>query len=262
MTLTRENTAIVLDSTADFPEAPERFPNMRVVPLYVRFGEESFKDYEELAPPEFYARLRTAPELPTTSQPTPQDFLRVYEELAGYERIYSLHISSKLSGTFASASLAAGEAGGDRVRLVDTESASVAIAHARARPPAPARARDDGRGDRRRGGASPARHRAPLHGRHARVPRQGRPDRARAGASRQPPPRQADPDDRGRRGAPAHARARSPEGDRGVPQALRGGDDRRARPPRRHRARRRARDASRRCARSCRRRGPPPRSSS
>ena len=128
MTLTSENTAIVLDSTADFPEAPARFTNMRVVPLYVRFGEESYKDYEELAPPEFYARLRTAPELPTTSQPTPQDFLDVYEELAGYERIYSLHISSKLSGTFASAALAAGEVAGDRVRLIDTESASVAIA--------------------------------------------------------------------------------------------------------------------------------------
>ncbi len=118
----------MLDSTADFPEAPERFPNMRVVPLYVRFGEESFRDYVELAPAEFYARLRSAPELPTTSQPTPQDFLEVYEELAGYERILSLHISSKLSGTFASASLAAGEVGTDRVRLIDTQSASVAIA--------------------------------------------------------------------------------------------------------------------------------------
>jgi DegV family protein with EDD domain len=128
MRLTRENTAIVLDSTADFPEAPERFPNTRVVPLYVRFGEESFRDYEELAPSDFYARLRTAPELPTTSQPTPQDFLRTYEELDGYERIYSLHISSKLSGTFASASLAAGEVAPERVRLVDTETVSVAIA--------------------------------------------------------------------------------------------------------------------------------------
>ena len=58
MTLTRENTAVVLDSTADFPEASARYPNMRVVPLYVRFGEESFRDYEELVPTEFYARLR------------------------------------------------------------------------------------------------------------------------------------------------------------------------------------------------------------
>jgi DegV family protein with EDD domain len=126
--LTTENTAIVLDSTADFPEAPSRFPNMRVVPLYVRFGEESFRDYVELGPDAFYERLRTAPVLPTTSQPTPQDFLAVYEELAGYERILSLHISSTLSGTFASAGLAAQELGGDRVRLLDSRTASAAIA--------------------------------------------------------------------------------------------------------------------------------------
>jgi DegV family protein with EDD domain len=126
MNLTRENTAIVLDSTADFPDAQIRFPNMRVVPLYVRFGEESFRDYVELDPHDFYARLRTAAELPTTSQPTPQDFLTVYHALAGYERIYSLHISAKLSGTFQSASLAAAEEG-ERIRLVDTESASVGI---------------------------------------------------------------------------------------------------------------------------------------
>ena len=128
MNLTLENTAIVLDSTADFPDAQVRFPNMRIVPLYVRFGEESFRDYVELDPHGFYERLRTAPELPTTSQPTPQDFLSVYHALAGYERIYSLHISAKLSGTFQSASLAATEAGGDTIRLVDTESASVGIA--------------------------------------------------------------------------------------------------------------------------------------
>src|SRR3954451_2710770 len=97
MELTAENTAIVVDSTADFPEAPERFPNWRLVPLYVRFGDESFRDYVELGPEEFYARLRTATELPTTSQPTPGDFLATYEELASYERIYSLQLSAKLS---------------------------------------------------------------------------------------------------------------------------------------------------------------------
>jgi DegV family protein with EDD domain len=127
MNLTSANTAIVLDSTADFPDAQIRFPNMRVVPLYVRFGEESFRDYVELDPHDFYARLQAASELPTTSQPTPQDFLSTYRALSGYERIYSLHISLKLSGTFQSASLAAGEIGGDRIHLVDTESASVGI---------------------------------------------------------------------------------------------------------------------------------------
>jgi fatty acid kinase fatty acid binding subunit len=125
--LTAENTAIVLDSTADFPEAPDRFPNWRVVPLYVRFGAESYRDYVDIGPAEFYERLRTSDELPTTSQPTPQDFLAAYKELAGYERVFSLHVSAKLSGTFASAESAAGEAGG-RVRVIDTATASAAIA--------------------------------------------------------------------------------------------------------------------------------------
>jgi DegV family protein with EDD domain len=128
VTLTRDNTAIVLDSTSDFPTAAERFPNMRVVPLYVHFGDETFRDYEDLDPHAFYEKLRAAPRLPTTSQPTPDDFLRAYEELSGYERIYSVHLTSKLSGTFQSASLAAQELGGDRVRLVDSETASLAIA--------------------------------------------------------------------------------------------------------------------------------------
>jgi len=126
--LTTENTAIVLDSTSDYPEAPSRFPNMRFVPLYVRFGDETFRDYVELGPDQFYEKLRTSPVLPATAQPTPQDFLSAYEALAAYERIYSLHVSAKLSGTFQSAELAAQELGDDRVRVVDSRTASLAIA--------------------------------------------------------------------------------------------------------------------------------------
>jgi len=127
--LTAANTAIVLDSTADYPEGPERFSNWRVVPLTVRFGAETFKDYVELGPDEFYQRLRTAPAPPTTSQPTPADFLAVYSELAGrFERIYSLQLSSTLSGTFASAESAAATLGGEQVRVVDTRTVSAAVA--------------------------------------------------------------------------------------------------------------------------------------
>ena len=128
MHLSTVNTAIVVDSTADFPQAPERFANWRVVPLYVRFGEESFKDYVELAPQQFYARLRTAELLPTTSQPTPGDFLETYRELDAFDRVYSLHISGDLSGTYGSATTAALELGDDKVRTVDTGTASVAVA--------------------------------------------------------------------------------------------------------------------------------------
>jgi DegV family protein with EDD domain len=126
--LTSENTAIVLDSVSDYPEAGKRFPNMRVVPLYVYFGETAYRDYVDITAREFYERLRTAPELPTTSQPSPQDFLAAYEELAAYERIYTLSVSSKVSGTFQSAGLAAQELGGEKVRVVDTETASLGIA--------------------------------------------------------------------------------------------------------------------------------------
>ncbi|HSF60069.1 MAG TPA: DegV family protein [Gaiellaceae bacterium] len=128
MNLTTENTAVVLDSTSDYPEAPSRFPNMRFVPLYVRFGDETYRDYVELGPAEFYEKLRTSPVTPSTAQPTPQDFLDAYEELASFERIYSLHVSSKVSGTFQSAELAAQEIGGEKVRVVDSLSASLAIA--------------------------------------------------------------------------------------------------------------------------------------
>jgi DegV family protein with EDD domain len=127
MRLTAANTAIVVDSTADFPQAPERFPNWRIVPLYVRFGDESFRDYVELGPADFYARLRESPVMPSTSQPTPGDFEAAYGELGGYERVYSLHIAGTLSGTVESARRAAAELG-DKVRVVDTETASAAIA--------------------------------------------------------------------------------------------------------------------------------------
>ena len=128
MQLTAENTAIVIDSTADFPEAPQRFPNWRIVPLYVRFGDESYRDYVDLGPSEFYERLRSAVDLPTTSQPTPGDFLAVYEELESYERVLSLHISGKLSGTAESARTAASMTGRERVRVIDSDTASAAVA--------------------------------------------------------------------------------------------------------------------------------------
>lgn len=127
MNLTADNTAVVLDSTADFPDAAEHFPNWRVVPLYVNFGTDSFRDGVELTSEQFYERLRTSTQTPTTSQPTPADFLACYTELAGYERILSLHLAANLSGTFQSAGIAAAELGDGRVRTIDTETASAGI---------------------------------------------------------------------------------------------------------------------------------------
>jgi DegV family protein with EDD domain len=126
--LNADNTAIVVDSTADFPDAQQTYPNWRVVPLYVNFGTESYRDGVDLTADEFYARLRATTQMPTTSQPTPADFLACYSELGGYERILSLHLAANLSGTFQSAGTAAAELGDGRVRTIDTETASAGIA--------------------------------------------------------------------------------------------------------------------------------------
>jgi DegV family protein with EDD domain len=121
--LSTANTAIVLDSTADFPDAARHHANWRVVPLYVNFGTESHRDGVDLGADAFYARLKATEAMPTTSQPTPGDFKSAYDELAPYERILTLTIASRLSGTFQSAGLT----GDERVRTIDSETASAAI---------------------------------------------------------------------------------------------------------------------------------------
>jgi DegV family protein with EDD domain len=125
--LTAGNTAIVLDSTADLPDAAARFPNWRVVPLHVRFGDESFRDGVDLDANAFYDRLRASLVPPATAQPSPGELLDCYGALDGYERIYSLHVSARVSGTYASAESAAEELGDGRVRVVDSETASASI---------------------------------------------------------------------------------------------------------------------------------------
>ena len=189
---------------------------MRVVPLYVTFGSESFKDQVEIDSQDFYQRLQDAPTLPTTSQPTPQDFVEAFEQLAGYERIYALQLSSKLSGTFQSSVLAAAQLGGDRIHVVDTETASLAVgllALAIQRRLAHGTTDDELDGADR---SVQARQRRGLHGRHARVSPERRPHRPRSGARRDALERQADPVGRRWRDPPDRQGAGPPEGARGV----------------------------------------------
>lgn len=117
--LSPDNTAVVLDSTADLPDASERHPNWRTVHLYVRFGDEVFREYVDLAPEEFYRRLRGSHAAPRSSQPSPADFEAAFESLAAYERIICVLLPENLSGTVKSARLAA-EPLGDRVLVIDS----------------------------------------------------------------------------------------------------------------------------------------------
>jgi DegV family protein with EDD domain len=117
--LSADSTAIVLDSTADVPDGHGR-PSWRVVPLYVRFGdEEARREYVDISTAEFYRRLRGKEQPPKSAQPSPADFAAVFEELSGYERILCVVLSAKLSGTFASAELAAQDFEG-KVRVLDS----------------------------------------------------------------------------------------------------------------------------------------------
>jgi DegV family protein with EDD domain len=118
--LSAENTAIVLDSTADLPEG-HGSPSWRVVPLYVRFGDEEAKrEYVDMSSAEFYRRLGESKQSPKSAQPSPADFAAVFEELSAYERILCVVLSAKLSGTSASADLAAQDFGG-KVRVLDSK---------------------------------------------------------------------------------------------------------------------------------------------
>ncbi|TMD00965.1 MAG: DegV family protein [Chloroflexi bacterium] len=119
---------IVTDSTSDILPSEAAALGVRVVPLTVRFGEEQFRDGVDLDADAFYARLARGGISPTTSQPSPEDFAAVYRELLREpgDRVLSIHISQKLSGTLQSATLAAQELEG-RVSAVDSGSVSMGI---------------------------------------------------------------------------------------------------------------------------------------
>jgi DegV family protein with EDD domain len=96
---------IVTDSSADLPAQLAQELGITVVPLYVRFGEEVYRERVEISEEDFYQRLLHGPVHPVTIQPNPQDFANVYQKLSPEaDGIVSIHISSKLSGTCNSAS--------------------------------------------------------------------------------------------------------------------------------------------------------------
>ena len=95
---------IVTDSLSDITSDLARELGITTVPVYVRFGEEVYRDRVEMTTEEFYRRLVQGPVLPTTTQPPPGDFLNVFNKLAKEtDEILVVTLSSKLSGTYQSA---------------------------------------------------------------------------------------------------------------------------------------------------------------
>lgn len=127
---------IVTDSTADIPaDIAEQF-GITVVPLTVFFGEEAFLDGVELDNAGFYRKLQSSKDLPRTSQPAPAKFQEAYTRLIdeGADGILSVHLSSKLSGTYQSACTARDSlpesARQIPIEVIDSKSISVGMSRA------------------------------------------------------------------------------------------------------------------------------------
>ena len=116
------NTRIIVDSTADLtPALKER---VHTVPLTVLFGDEQFVDGVTIDKHAFYEKLIECDVLPTTSQATPDAFMQEFEKAAqAGESAVVITLSSKLSGTYQSAVIAAAEY--DNIYIVDSGSAAI-----------------------------------------------------------------------------------------------------------------------------------------
>jgi DegV family protein with EDD domain len=124
----RRAVALVTDSSADLPDPVLDQHRIALVPLQVVFGSSTFRDRVELRPDEFYRRLRESPDLPTTSQPAPADFIQVFRA-ARHEadEVVAVLLGSSLSGTFNAAQAAIRAGGVQGVHLVDSRSASFGV---------------------------------------------------------------------------------------------------------------------------------------
>ena len=127
---------IVTDSTADIPAEVADALGIAVVPLTVFFGEEAFLDGVDLDNAGFYRKLQSSKDLPRTSQPAPASFQAAYTRLIdeGADAILSVHLSSKLSGTYQSACTARDSLPESvrhiPVEVIDSKSISVGMSRA------------------------------------------------------------------------------------------------------------------------------------
>jgi DegV family protein with EDD domain len=124
---------IVTDSTADLQLEEAKTLGITIVPLTVFFGEEAYLDNVELDNASFYSKLQTSKELPRTSQPSPASFQATFTRLIeeGADGIISVHLSSKLSGTYQSACTARDTLSEDLrkvpIEVIDSQSISAGI---------------------------------------------------------------------------------------------------------------------------------------
>ncbi|MGH2760277.1 MAG: DegV family protein [Actinomycetota bacterium] len=120
---------IVTDTAADLPPSVATSRGIEVVPLTVRFGDESYLSGVELSAEDFWSKLESSHVAPATAAPSAGDFQKAYEKLLsdGADGIVSIHLSSKLSATFQSAAVAAKELPSAPVEVFDSLGVSAGL---------------------------------------------------------------------------------------------------------------------------------------
>ena len=120
--------AIVTDSTAYIPQEILQGLPVFTIPLHVIWGDETYKDNVDITQKVFYERLGSSKIMPSTSQPSPQEFVELYENIAKeYDEILSIHISSQLSGTVDSAIQAKNVLSKLKIEVIDSKSTSMGL---------------------------------------------------------------------------------------------------------------------------------------
>lgn len=128
--MAQQKISIVTDSSTYIPEVALQGLDVAVIPLWLIWEGENLLDTVDIDPTTFYRRLRTSKSLPTSSQPTVEEFVRFYRKTAEKcDSIVSVLVSSKISGTVANASAAMERLPDLDLHLVDTYSSSMGAGH-------------------------------------------------------------------------------------------------------------------------------------
>ncbi len=126
--MSKPKIAVLTDSSAYIPEAAQTGLNISVIPLGLIWDNEQLRDGVDITPQQFYQRLKQSQTLPTSSQPSAKEFEQAFKEAgAEADAVVGVLLSSKISGTIASAKIAQAELSAMNIHVVDSYSSSMGL---------------------------------------------------------------------------------------------------------------------------------------
>jgi DegV family protein with EDD domain len=126
--MSNHRIAVVTDSTAHIPAAALDGLEVPVIPLWLIWGQDRFRDGVDIDPPTFYRRLRDSKDFPTTSQPSAGEFEHFFREAgSGVDAVVAVHISSQISGTVPNAQAALAQFPDLPIKVVDSLTTSMGL---------------------------------------------------------------------------------------------------------------------------------------